>query len=94
MTDRTFTCNQCGTTGSLEWMRDHPCGQIQDVRQFGGRCEDYPCCGHAPGECEPQESHTKGYWQRIMSRPDYDPDLDIEDQPWLSREYVEPEDED
>jgi hypothetical protein len=62
-TDQTFTCNDCGTTGSLQWMQDHPCGDVQSVNEFGGRCEDYPCCGHQPGECAPQERFTKAYWQ-------------------------------
>ena len=63
-TDQTYTCNTCGTTGSLEWMEEHDCQGVQDVNEFGGYCEDYPCCGHLPGECAPQERFTKGYWQR------------------------------
>lgn len=65
--ERTYTCNDCGTTGSLQWMQDHPCGDVQDVRQFGGRCEDYPCCGHLNGECEPREEFTKNYWSRVYA---------------------------
>lgn len=59
----SFTCNDCGTTGSRRWMEQHNCAEVQDVAQFGGRCEDYPCCGHLPGECAPQERFTKEYWQ-------------------------------
>jgi hypothetical protein len=73
---RTFTCNECHTTGSLRWMETHDCQGVQDVNQFGGRCEDYPCCGHLDGECAPQERFTKEYWQDRMSDPDYDPDHD------------------
>lgn len=68
----SFTCNDCGTSGSEQWMRTHDCQSVQDVRQFGGRCEDYPCCGHQLGECEPQESFTKEYW--LTHRDPDDPD--------------------
>lgn len=74
MTSQTFTCNECGATGSLEWMRQHPCQEVQNVRQFGGRCEDYPCCGHLLGECMPQESFTKEYWLRRMENEAWDPE--------------------
>jgi hypothetical protein len=70
MTDRTYTCNDCHTTGSLRWMETHDCQGVQDVNQFGGRCEDYPCCGHMDGECAPQERFTKEYWQDRID-PDY-----------------------
>jgi hypothetical protein len=73
MTEKQFTCVACGTTGSLEWMRDHPCDEVQDVTRFGGRCEDYPCCGHLPGECMPSETFTKAYWEKRMAEDeDYD----------------------
>ena len=62
MSDQSFTCNDCGTSGSLQWMSEHPCGEVQDVTQFGGRCEDFPCCGHQMGECMPDERYTKAYW--------------------------------
>ena len=28
----------------------------------GGTCEDYPCCGHAPGECGFRPSFTSEFW--------------------------------
>lgn len=60
---QSFTCNACGTSGSLRWMESHPCGHNQDVAAFGGRCEDYPCCGHTDGDgCYALESHTSAYW--------------------------------
>jgi hypothetical protein len=64
---RTFTCNECGTSGSSQWMESHPCGDILNIKEFGGRCEEYPCCGHvgADSGCAPQESHTSGYWSRL-----------------------------
>lgn len=60
----TFTCNACGTQGALRWMSTHPCETIATVRDSGGRCEDYPCCGHTDGDgCAPLESHTADYWR-------------------------------
>jgi hypothetical protein len=26
-------------------------------------CEDYPCCGHLPGECEDRPEFTSDYWR-------------------------------
>ena len=70
----TFTCNEGGTSGSVRWMQTHDCNAVQDVAANGGRCEDYPCCGHLPGECAPQERFTKAYWLDRMAEPDYDED--------------------
>ena len=86
----TFSCNTCHTTGSLTWMSNHPCGRIADLAETGGRCEDFPCCGHTDGDgCAPLESHTKEFWQdnphRMCSHEDgfcdaeYDePDVECE----------------
>ena len=42
------TCGECGfTTRDIALLTNHSC----DVQQFGGRCEDYPCCGHESGDC-------------------------------------------
>jgi|1186.fasta_scaffold01255_4 hypothetical protein len=62
MDRREFTCNDCGTSGGSAWMDTHDCQAVQDVAAFGGRCEDFPCCGHLSGECAPQERFTKAYW--------------------------------
>jgi hypothetical protein len=60
---KEFTCNDCGTKGSVRWMQSHDCQHNQDVDEFGGRCEDYPCCGHTDGDgCKALESHTKEYY--------------------------------
>lgn len=69
---KQFTCDTCGTKGSLRWMEQHPCNVVQDVAAFGGRCEDYPCCGHvgADAGCAPQESHTSEYWTERMRLAD------------------------
>lgn len=62
---RTFTCNDCRTSGSSQWMETHPCGHNQYVAESGGRCEDYPACGHTDGDgCYALESHTSEYWAK------------------------------
>jgi hypothetical protein len=81
---RSFTCNDCGTSGSSRWMESHPCGDIQNIREFGGRCEDYPCCGHvgADSGCSPQESHTSEYWSDLrqnMGEERYEEYMDMLD---------------
>lgn len=41
-------CTDCGfTTKDSALLANHSC----DVQSFGGRCEDYPCCGHEAGDC-------------------------------------------
>lgn len=58
-----FTCNTCGSRGTLRWMSAHPCEDNAQIREQGGRCEDYPCCGHTDGDgCATLESHTSAYW--------------------------------
>jgi hypothetical protein len=43
-----ITCTECGfTTTDVPLYNNHSC----DVQQSGGRCEDYPCCGHEAGDC-------------------------------------------
>lgn len=42
------TCPTCGfTSADIKLLQNHSC----DVQQNGGRCEDYPCCGHEAGDC-------------------------------------------
>ena len=44
----TSTCDDCGFTSSdVHLVLNHSC----DVVSFGGRCEDFPCCGHEAGDC-------------------------------------------
>lgn len=44
----THRCIECGfITGDLHLAKNHSC----DVEENGGRCEDYPCCGHEAGDC-------------------------------------------
>lgn len=79
-----FTCNACGTRGTLTWMSNHPCRTIADIADFGGRCEDFPCCGHvgADAGCAPQQEHTSDYWFERMTNADGDYDLDLGDGDW------------
>lgn len=43
-----IACTVCGfTTTDLGLIRWHSC----QVAEQGGRCEDYPCCGHEAGDC-------------------------------------------
>src|SRR5687767_14745113 len=44
-------------------MGTHPCDTISDLATTGGRCEDYPCCGHTDGDgCAPLDSHPSAFW--------------------------------
>jgi len=45
----TMTCDVCGFTAvdDAPLMANHSC----EVQLGGGRCEDYPCCGHEAGDC-------------------------------------------
>lgn len=43
------SCGNCGfTTTDVHLLAGHSC----DVQANGGRCEDFPCCGHELGDCE------------------------------------------
>lgn len=42
------TCEDCGFSSTdLPLVQNHSC----DVTGNGGRCEDFPCCGHEAGDC-------------------------------------------
>jgi len=42
------SCTECGfSNNDIYLLRNHSC----DVVKNGGRCEDYPCCGHEMGDC-------------------------------------------
>ena len=41
-------CSECGfTTRDTYLLAHHSC----DTQANGGRCEDFPCCGHEAGDC-------------------------------------------
>lgn len=45
---RSASCPDCGlTTRDTALFNNHSCA----VQEQGGRCEDYPCCGHEFGDC-------------------------------------------
>lgn len=51
--------HECGFTGTLAQLELHDCA-IQDN---GGRCEDYPACGHTDGDgCQTLAQHTSAFW--------------------------------
>lgn len=42
------SCPECGfASADVALLNSHSC----DVQQNGGRCEDFPCCGHERGDC-------------------------------------------
>ena len=42
------TCPTCEFTSTdIALLQNHSC----DIAQNGGRCEDFPCCGHEMGDC-------------------------------------------
>lgn len=52
-------CNDCGFTGSPDAVEVHSCY----VHEQGGRCEDYPCCGHTDGDgCQTRPEHTSAFY--------------------------------
>jgi hypothetical protein len=73
----TMTCDECGLTShDSSLMDNHSC----DVQANGGRCEDYPCCGHEFGDCNgllygSDEAIKEAVYAR-MSDDDYDPYYD------------------
>lgn len=32
------------------------------------RCEDFPCCGHRPGECADRPEYHAEYWSALHDR--------------------------
>lgn len=65
----SVTCSDCGYSGSVELVELHSC----DVARNGGRCEDYPCCGHTDGDgCQTLREHTADYWMELQrNNPDW-----------------------
>ena len=68
------TCSECGfTTADLPLLANHSC----TVEEQGGRCEDFPCCGHEAGDCNGQkygsDEAIKAQVQARWDNPDIDP---------------------
>jgi hypothetical protein len=60
-------CSECGYVGSPWKLELHSC----DIQQSGGRCIDYPCCGHVDGDgCQTLPQHTGEYWSQVLAGPD------------------------
>lgn len=67
-------CADCGfTTTDVHLLAAHSC----DVASNGGRCEDFPCCGHEAGDCNGQkygsDEAIKARVQARWDNPDIDP---------------------
>jgi hypothetical protein len=61
----TVKCNECGYDGSIEAVQLHSC----QIQQQGGRCEDFPCCGHTDGDgCQQLPEHTSEYWMNLQQQ--------------------------
>lgn len=83
----TATATCCGFSGTLAAIELHSC----DIEEFGGRCEDYPCCGHTDGGgCQTTPEMTSAYYTEGPGREhllcdheagicDAEPDEDDED---------------
>lgn len=68
---RTYSCDACGFTNSdTALLLNHSC----DVENNGGACEDYPCCGHEPGDCNGQRYGSDEAIKRSVERAFYDED--------------------
>jgi hypothetical protein len=75
------TCPECSfTSRDVALLQNHSC----DIQANGGRCEDFPCCGHNFGECSFSPTHTGEYWSAWISEREaagYDID-DPDFYPW------------
>jgi hypothetical protein len=59
--DTMTATHGCGFTGTLAALALHSC----QVQESGGRCEDYPACGHTDGDgCQTLPSHTSDFYYR------------------------------
>ncbi len=59
------TCQDCQYAGTIAAVELHSC----DIQDQGGRCEDYPCCGHTDGDgCQTLPEHTSAYY---LDNPQY-----------------------
>lgn len=85
----TVTADCCGYRGSIAAVELHDCAIVES----GGRCEDYPCCGHTDGDgCQTLPQHTSAYYldnPHLLHEPgspewfdaqDWDDDRDYEEE--------------
>lgn len=65
----TFTCDDCDFSGSTHTITAHDCSHESYLASNGGRCEDYPACGHSDGNsCSTEESGTMSFWLDAFSK--------------------------
>ncbi len=65
------TCSDCSFTGTLAELEMHLCHLEETRASNGGRCEDFPCCGHVDGDgCSPRQEHTSDYWLEVLAMAD------------------------
>ena len=54
-------CLSCGRRDTIAALALHDC----QIEEQGGRCEDYPCCGHTDGDgCQTLPQHTSDFYAR------------------------------
>jgi hypothetical protein len=59
--DEMVATHECGFVGTLAALELHSC----DIQEQGGRCEDWPCCGHTDGlGCQTTPEMTSDYYLR------------------------------
>lgn len=72
---QAVTCDDCGfktTDGAL--FNNHSCA----IQEQGGRCEDFPCCGHEYGDCNGEKyGSDEAIKAQIYGNYYRDYDLDI-----------------
>lgn len=73
------SCGECGfTTADIHLLANHSC----TIQEFGGTCEDFPCCGHEAGDCNGQkygsDEEIKERYLARLNDPDYDEYYDEE----------------
>lgn len=88
MTNTTYlkqavSCNECSfTTTDVALFNNHSC----DITSNGGRCEDFPCCGHEAGDCNGLKyGSDEAIKARVHARWD-NPDIDPMD-PYFDDRY-------
>jgi len=66
------TCPICEFTSTdIALLQNHSC----EVTQNGGRCEDYPCCGHEVGDCNGLRYGSDEQIKEDVYRAAYDEDF-------------------
>lgn len=81
---RTMLCSVCNT--AFAHSRDfelHSC----EIAEFGGRCEDFPCCGHGNEGCQDRKEFHSEYWAEKFSNMSEDEMDDYEYRMEMQVEY-------